>query len=49
LLGPESLTGQQFPASALLLPDLQNADFGAGELAVGFTFRRQDNGIDRML
>src|SRR5262249_33854416 len=37
-LCPEGLAGQQFPVSALLLPDLQDANLGAGELTVGFAF-----------
>jgi len=31
----ESLPGEQFPGSVLLLPDLERADLDAGELAVG--------------
>jgi len=39
----------QFPGAALLLPDLQHADLGARELAVGFAFRRPGMARDRII
>src|SRR5262249_54961094 len=48
-LCPESLAGQQFPVATLLLPDLQNADLGAGELTIGFAFGRPRMARDRIV
>src|SRR5574341_150150 len=47
LLRPDALAGQQFPGAALLLPDLQDTELGAGGLAVGFAFGRPRMARDR--
>src|SRR4029434_5145106 len=46
---PGTLTGQQFPGAALLLPDLQDRDLGIGRLAVGFAFRLPRVARDRIV
>src|SRR5215831_10483310 len=46
---PDTLTGPQFPGAILLLPDLQDADLGAGALAVGLTFGRPRMACDRIV